>query len=186
LDRPNFNFNYNGYLKVNTNPFANITHWLTVLVVLASMTLSSCAVGPRGSYHTFTFDGWFDKWAKDVDLLAYDYGSVHSMVKKSVAPEVTTIGYRTSVNATMPNGEYLYVKWRIKSTGEVVEDKVDLRNLLPHNMFNKTVTFVIDGRLLRVYLVTPEKKRTATPILETWLSEFHTAYEIYPYNTFTK
>jgi hypothetical protein len=48
----------------------------------------------------------------------------------------------------MPIGEFLYVKWRIKATGEVLEDRVDLHPVLPWNMGHHTVTFVIEGRQL--------------------------------------
>ncbi len=159
--------------------------WFTVLLLITTMALSACATGPRGSYHTFSFDGWFDKWAPEVDLLAYDYGGVYGMVRKTTEPEDRTLGYRTGVHATMPSGDYLYVKWRIKSTDEIVEDKVDLRKLLPQNMFEHTVTFVIDGHQLIVYLVTPKaKSMTAPPVLKTYLSKYNATFEIYPNNTF--
>jgi hypothetical protein len=169
------------------NVFIASTYRLAALILLTATTLSACAIGSRGSYHTFTFNGWFDNWANEVDLLEYDYGGVHSMVSDKVKPEVASLGHQASVNATMPNGEYLYVKWRIKTTGELVADKVDLRNLLPRNMFDHSLTFVIDGRQLIVYLVTPKtKSMDAPPILKTTQSRYYVTYEIYPRNTLPK
>lgn len=84
----------------------------------------------------------------------------------------------------MSIGEFLYVKWRIKETGEVLEDRVDLRPLLPWNMGNHKITFVIDGRQLYVYLVTNQPKPyKSPPILKTYLSKSTVTYEIYPANT---
>ena len=88
------------------------------------------------------------------------------------------------MSGPMPIGEFLYVKWRINATGEVLEERVDLRPLLPWNMGNHTVTFVIDGRQLYVYLVTDQlKPYKAPPILKTYLSKSTVTYEIYPHNT---
>jgi len=85
----------------------------------------------------------------------------------------------------MPVGEFLYVKWRIKETGEVLEDRVDLRKRLAPNMFEHKVTFVIDGKQLYVYLITPKAKRVEDPPpLKTFLSRYTVTYEIYPNNTY--
>lgn len=169
------------------------TLWLTTL-----MALSACANGTmQGTasaqpYHAFSFDGWFDKWATQVDLLEYSYGDQYRMVRNSVTDPrsavfkgMDSLPPTTEVNGPMPVGEFLYVKWRIKETGEVLEDKVDLRNRLPANMFEHKLTFVIDGKQLYVYLVTPKPKhKTEPPILKTYLSKYTVTYEIYPHNTY--
>lgn len=156
----------------------------TFLLIVA-IALSGCATGPRTAYHSFSFDGGHDKWTSDVDLLEYDYGGQYSYVHRKATDASTPLGNRTAVNGMMPIGEFLYVKWRIKSTGEVVDKHVDLRALLPDDMFGYGVSFVIDGSQLYVYLVTPSKKKYMTPpILRTWHSQFNESYEIYPTNTF--
>jgi hypothetical protein len=63
----------------------------------------------------------------------------------------------------MLRGEFLHVKWKIKSTGEVYEDKVDLRSRLPRNIKNHTVSFIAKGPQLYVYLVTPERRSLGSP-----------------------
>jgi hypothetical protein len=55
-------------------------------------------------------------------------------------------------------GDDLYVKWRIKSTGEIYEDTVDLRNRLPEDMHRQRIRFVVWGPQLYVYLISPKRK----------------------------
>ena len=112
---------------------------LTLLCL--ALCLTACATGPKQPYHAFSFDGWSDKWATQVDLLEYSYGDQYRMVKDKVRPEKERLGPRSNVNGPMPVGEFLYVKWRIKATGEVLENKVDLRNRLATNMFESQSDF---------------------------------------------
>ena len=159
---------------------------LTVLLLAVLLALPACATGsPQHQYHSFTFDGWSDKWATQVDLLEYSYGDQYQMVRRKARSEEQTLGYSSGVTGQMPVGEFLYVRWRIKETGEVIENRVDLRGKLATNMFQHKVTFVIDGKQLYVYLVTSTFKKTDTPpILKTYLSRFDITYEIYPNNTY--
>lgn len=158
---------------------------LATALLFALLGLSACATGPKQPWHAFDFDGWGDKWATKVDLLEYSYGDQYKMVQRQVKADQQTLGYNSGVNGPMPVGEFLYVKWRIKSTGEVVEDKVDLRNKLAKNMFEHRVTFTIDGRQLYVYLVTPKGKKVGeAPVLRTSWSFINVTFEIYPNNTY--
>lgn len=157
--------------------------WLRLFRILAAVLcmamVISCATGPKLVDHTFSFDGWNDNWAKQVDLLEYRYGDQYNMVQDK---NEEGVGYRTNVNAAMPLAEFLYVRWRLKATGEVIEDRVDLRHRLPKNMVRQELTFVIDGRQLYVYIVTPTLITQILPKapLRTWLSRHNVAYEIYP------
>lgn len=178
----------------------NRTSWQKLAAVFLAATLlvlSGCANIPNASAsssqklvaHAFGISGWYDDpaWAKQVDLLAYSYGDKYPMVIRSVKYGEQTLGYSGGVNGSMPVGEFLYVKWRVKATGEEIEDKVDLRNRLPANMFEHKITFVIDGKQLYVYLVTPTAKKTdSPPTLKTSDSRFLVTYEIYPNNTYKK
>ncbi|WP_221220703.1 hypothetical protein [Variovorax sp. Sphag1AA] len=162
-------------------------------MILISLALAGCAgmtsPQPKFAFHSFSFDGWddTDKWAATVDLLEYSYGDQYRMVRKKVAPPRERLGPQAGVAGTMPVGDFLYVRWRIKATGEVVEDRVDLRALLPKDMTKHDLTFVIEGRQLYVYLVTPKPKGVKDPpILKTYLSWFNVTYEIYPTNTYAK
>ena len=169
----------------------------TVFLITSLLALTACSTGANSfanasqkivSYHFFSYDGIYDtpESAKQVDLLEYSYGDelrkTHDLVK--YGKESLPSGAGFGVN--MPAGEFLYVKWRIKATGEEVEYKVDLRDLIPKNMFDLRITFVIDGKQLYVYLVTRLAKPKDAPILKTSWSRNNLTYEIYPNNTYKK
>lgn len=166
----------------------------TALVVLAvTLTLGACATGAQQVSHDFSFDGQYDGWAKTIDLLEYSYGDKYFATRNSLTNRddslykgESSLGARKGVNGPMPVGDFMYVKWRIKATGEVLEDRVDLRDRLPREMKDHGLTFVIDGRQLYLYIVTPEPKRPfdSPPILKTARSRTYVTYEIYP--TFAK
>ncbi|MFA7351298.1 MAG: hypothetical protein WC009_11090, partial [Methylotenera sp.] len=55
----------------------------------------------------------------------------------------------------------LYVKWRIKSTGETREVTLDMQKKLPANFGDDfELFFSFKGPQLYVYLVTPERRAT--------------------------
>lgn len=162
--------------------------WLALALAVVTVP-SACATGPRLVAHAFNFDGRKDGWHDQVDLLAYSYGDQYHMVQNSIdSPRSMVFEGRpalpsgTGVNGSMPVGDHLYVKWRVKATGDVMEEWVDLRSRLPDDMTDHELTFVIDGRQLYVYVVTPERKKAYAepPVLRTWRSRFAKAYEIYP------
>jgi hypothetical protein len=143
--------------------------------------LAGCATGPKLVPHAFNFNGWSDGWAQTVVLLEFRYGDQY-LPTQAASRGGRGIGYSDGVNGPMPVGEFLYVKWRLKASDEVLEQRVDLRERLPRDMTDHELTFVIDGQQLYVYVVTPQdhpssvKQRTH----RTWLSRFNVAYEIYP------
>lgn len=162
-----------------------MNRWLraTYLLLLAA-ALGACATGPKLVLHSFNCAQWKDGWAEQADLLAYSYGNnVPMLTETQPWPGHSSIGCG-GITANMPVAEFLHVKWRLKESGEILEDRVDLRNRLPRDMRNHQVTFVIDGRQLYVYLITPKKVKnwTKKPSSRTWHSEFYVSYEIYPNN----
>ena len=168
------------------NRFASLLRRLTVgfLALAIVLSISACATKPALVWHQFSFDGWFDGWAKQVDLLEYSYGDQYHMVRRAIGPGGRTLGYSSGVNGPMPVGDFLYVKWRLKDTSEVMEDRVELRELLPKDMTGHGVTFVIDGRQLYIYVMTPQARDSKLPRpLKTYLSRYNETYEIYPTNT---
>ncbi len=58
----------------------------------------------------------------------------------------------------MLRGGFLYVKWRILSTGQVYENNIDLRERLPADIKDHRVTFLIRGPQLYVYLITHDRR----------------------------
>lgn len=161
------------------NLFRTLVRRLAALVLM--LTLAACASTPQLVPHAFNFEGWNDGWAKEADLLEYAYGDAYAPVRDK-SRDGSGIGYSWGVNGPMPVGEFLYVKWRLKATGEVIEQKVDLRHRLPRDMTDHELTFVIDGRQLYLYVVTPKRRKSQdrAPVLRTWRSKFAVAYEIYP------
>jgi hypothetical protein len=158
----------------------------TLFGILAALALQGCATGPRLVDHNFSFDGWYDGWYSgpdsNVQLQEYSYGDQYHMVRDKAKPGDARIPPRTSVSGPMPVGEFLYVRWRLKDSGEMVEHRVDLRDRLPRDMKDQRVSFVIDGKDLYVYLVTnrPKPYYGAPPVLRHWLSKQMFTYEIYP------
>lgn len=155
------------------------------LLLASALALIACASGPKTAFHAFSFDGFSDKWDATIELLEYSYGDQYHMVRRKAEPPSAKLPSGTGVAGTMPVGDFLYVRWAIKATGELREDRVDLRPLLPASMEDFSLTFVIDGRQLYVYLVTPKSKHEDDPpLLKTYLSRYNVTYEIYPLNTF--
>ena len=155
------------------------------LCALAMLALQGCATGPRQVFHSFNFDGWKDGWysgpQSNVQLQEYSYGDQYYMVRKKAKHDEEFLPPGTSVSGPMPVGEFLYVRWRLKDSGEMIEHRVDLRDRLPRDMSNKEITFVIDGKQLYVYVVTDQAKPYGTPpINKSWLSKQLITYEIYP------
>jgi hypothetical protein len=62
----------------------------------------------------------------------------------------------------MRRAQKLYVKWRIQSTGQELEDTVDLTGRLPSDMTNHRLHFMVRGTQLFVFLVTPEFRQPDT------------------------
>ena len=173
-----------------------MTHWSGVrflrralLILWLAVGLAACATGPRLVSHSFSFDGLSDHWAETVDLLAYAYGDGYHMVREDLSnPSHSGLANKPglptgrSINGPMPVGEFLFVKWRVKATGEVLDQRVDLRNRLPKDMADHELTFVLEGPQLYVFVVTPvaQKPWGKAATHKTWLSAYRVPYEICP------
>ena len=167
--------------------------WRRWLALSLLVVLAGCATGPKMVStvvpHAFSFDGQKDGWAESVDLLAYAYGDQYHMVREDLAKPSSSLYAgkpglppTTGVNGPMPVGEFLRVRWRLKATGEVFEEQLDLRDRLPKDMTDHELTFVIDGRRLYVYVMTPvaQKPWGKTATHRTWHSKYNVTYEIFP------
>ncbi|MDY7574497.1 hypothetical protein [Actimicrobium sp. CCI2.3] len=122
-------------------------------------------------FHSFNFNTGTDAKVyghPEIDVLDYEYGSSHQFATRPAKEEweMHAAAGRDSFGSgglagMMPRGEYLYVKWRVKATGEVLEDKVDLKRLLPTDMTNFGLHFAIYGSQLYVYLFPPYTTKDA-------------------------
>lgn len=129
--------------------------------------------------HSFEFDAGWE--SPDIEVLDYQYGNskLQGVRPPSWVLKDTPQG-GTGVTGPMLRGEFLYVKWRIKSTGEILEDKVDLKERLPRDIEHHRIHFVVKGRQLFVYLISP--KPNPNPWVQPPLSMYSNLKvdEIYP------
>jgi hypothetical protein len=154
---------------------------LLFAVALGAVVLlfNGCGIlGPQLQTHGFSFDARRD--SPDVDILDYQYGSSRhpGATPSQQAKEAGRIG-ASGVFGPMLKGEFLYVKWRIKRTGEIFEDRVDLNNRLPRDISNHEVFFLVDRRQLYVFLISPEKRPADWPNYLD-LYRHRKVYQIYP------
>lgn len=89
------------------------------------------------------------------------------------------------IQAEGTNGRFakptmLYVKWRIKSTGQEYQDTVNVRQRLPKDIAGSTFTFLIDGAQLNVYLATRELRPKDWPIQGDILYKNRKVLLLYP------
>ncbi len=148
--------------------------------------LAACAAGPGLVDHSFGFDANSD--SPDVEVLDFSYG-------ESTAPGIRMpdwvkrdVGFSagTSTSGAMPVGSRLYVKWRVRSSGEVLEETVDLRDRLPLDMLRHKVYFVVQQRRIHVYLVSPERRPSGHPVVGPEKFQRYKVYAIYPTPTSSK
>ena len=154
-----------------------------LFIFIIQFALQSCAIGRQTMiHHSFDFD--LRKISPDVEVLDFQYGdsrqtgtcAPRSMVKRGVG------GIQYGTTGFMPRGEFLYVKWRIKSTGQIYEDRVDLSDRLPTDITDYRITFFMKGPQLYVYLISPRTDRRP----ESWpkgpieIYDYLKQYEIYP------
>lgn len=162
--------------------------FISTLIFLA-LSLSGC-VSQTMVNHSFEFNA--KRESPDIEILNYCYGLLEShracqgtldshgigvndeTLKSGIIPQ------QTSNTGNLFRGDFLYVKWRIKATGEILEDTVDLRDRLPRDIKDHRIHFVVKGKQLYVYLVSqkPNKNRFAKPPLKMY-SDLQVD-EIYP------
>lgn len=131
------------------------------VAVAIACCLAGCAVVTTNvatigkPFHEFSFNLLKD--SPYTDVLDYRYGG-NGSCEVCANPRRVFQGelfHQTGVGTWMSKGEYLYVKWRDNRTGDVYEDRVDLRSRLPKKMDQKTVYFVPKGAVLYVYVIWP-------------------------------
>jgi len=143
-------------LFLRTNKVWNVA-WIVVIIM--QLALISGARGKDMVKHSFSFDTFVD--SPDAEVLDYQYGS-SGQFGTHANKEAVQLGRKFgqwNTTGVMPRGEFLYVKWRLKPSGQVYEDKVDLTTRLPADITNHRIHFVIKGAQLYVYLISPETEK---------------------------
>lgn len=158
------------------------TRWCAIaLAMLIALMVVGCATGPKVVNHAFGFNTPQD--SPQYEVLAYKYGE-GKVVSTSSDTAIRDFGgsrQGTNVNGPMPLGDRLYVKWRDKGTGQTYEDLVDLRPLLPRDMTNQRIYFVVDGPQLHVYLMNLKRRADpAAPIVGPFKLQYFSTRQIYP------
>jgi len=129
-------------------------------LVFAGFALVALAVyaveqqsGPRTAFHSFGFGSFGDD--EGIEVLNYQYGDSKLTGTRPLDYPLQQghIEQGSGVGGEMPVADYLYVKWRVLSTGKEYEDRVDLKSRLPWSMKDKIVHFNIKGAQLYVYLI---------------------------------
>jgi hypothetical protein len=154
---------------------------LTALFFMHAMTGCNTHTSERPAKianHTFSFAP-----QEGVEILEFRYGDGKTF-RTSSEDAIRMFGKSTQsmhINATMPVGDSLYVKWRDKATAQEYQDTVDLKALLPNDMDNQNLYFLIQEKKLYVYLTDRNKLRPDNvPIVGPFKSQFWITRQIYP------
>lgn len=139
-----------------------ISHSFLIFLCIVVSGCESLAV--RGRYF-WGFNTFRD--SPDIEILDYRYGYI--IPDRNFGPdkkrEALMLQFREMVIAPEGHDCKLYMKWRVKSTGEEYEENVDLSRRLPANITAQTVYLVIEGPQLYVYLISPEERPKNWPPL---------------------
>ncbi len=152
-----------------------------LLGLVFTFALAACAAVPDGVVdHAFGFDMRYDN--QDAEVLDYRYGKSNLPV---YAPEDALKAGKIfgwdSVQGPMLRGDFLFVKWRNKASGQVYEDNVDLRTRLPSNIIDKKVYFMVRGAQLFVYLISlNEEQPSSVPFEGPRMYRSFKTIRIYP------
>ena len=168
-----------GWLLEKSPPLLWGVYGLSALILLARSRWRPKAMGRDMVMHSFSFSGIWD--SPDVEVLDYQFGSsgnASTLPYKSLVQHGKTFGQWITCGV-MPRFEFLYVKWRLKASGQVYEDKVDLTTRLPADITNCGIHFVIKGAQLYVYLIPPPgvwPARAMKPSAPAYLKQ----HQVYP------
>lgn len=159
------------------NRFLHSIVWL--LAVLVTACAAQTPSSPQIVDHAFGFDARVD--SRDTEVLAFKYGV--GGTPQTQAPfwkDEKDPRQGTNINGPMPLPDTLHVKWRTRSTGEVFEELVNLKPLLPADMHRQRVYFVVQGAQLFVYLIEPVARPPDWPVVGPRKFQYEKARLIYP------
>jgi hypothetical protein len=154
--------------------------WTWLLLAWMALLMAGCASGPARVDHGFGFDAVAD--SPGIDVLDYRYGT--SLAPGAHMPaSVREKGGASGGSRTygpMVRGDTLYVRWRVRATGVVRDETVDLRARLPRDMADHMVYFVAQADQLQVYLVTPQRRAAGDPVIGPAKFRAYQVQRIYP------
>ena len=145
---------------------------LALAGLLVLFALSACARNPATAncpvtnrvFQSFSFDVFENQ---EIEILDYFYGTPNCPSLYSTDDDRRRGKDRKLIGMSMSGVLYvaqkLYVKWRVNSTGQVLEDTVDLRQRLPKDMTKQRLHFIVRDTGLFVFVVKPEFREKGTP-----------------------
>jgi hypothetical protein len=135
-----------------------IRNWIVRGLALAYAVIAvSGAAAADIQRHGFEFNLVHD--SPSVEMLNYRYGNSKQTATHPAEWQLEqgAIPQTAAIYGDLLKGDFLYAKWRVKATGQIFEETVDLRKLLPQSVENQTVYVTIDGRQLYIFLISSEK-----------------------------
>ena len=112
--------------------------------------------------HGFEFNAHID--SPDIEILNYEYSTRKPRREDLMGVDGNKVAQASHISGGFPRGDFVYMKWRLRSTGEEFEERVDIRNRLPVDIKDKKIYCVIDGSRLYILLIDfwEYKKRVTT------------------------
>jgi len=107
--------------------------------------------------HGFEFD--IRKDSPGIDLLDYEYSTRKPSKEAYLGIGGSSIAQWNGIYGGFPVGNFIYMKWRVRSSGEIFEDRVDLRGRLPRDITDHKIYCVIEGEQLYVFIVSSETRK---------------------------
>ena len=135
-----------------------------LMLVMGTCMLMACGHGMtigeqwgKVVNHGFEFNAATD--SDDIEVLNYEYSKRKPSRDQLLGVGGNRIAQASHIYGGFPVGDFIYMKWRIRSTGEVFEDRVNLRGRLPSDITDQQIYCVIDGKLLYVFLISSETRK---------------------------
>lgn len=107
--------------------------------------------------HSFEFN--VDTDSPGIEVLDYEYSTRKPSKEAYLKIGGNHVAQSEGITGGFPRGDFVYMKWRVRATDEVFEDRVDLRQRLPPDIRRRRIYCVIEERQMYVLLIDLEKYR---------------------------
>ena len=154
---------------------------LALLCVLSGYGMSGCGYGAyvaggvvngfEGNVVDHSFEFNVDTDSPGIELLDYEYSRRKPSKEAYLKIGGNHVAQSEGITGGFPRGNFVYMKWRVRATDEVFEDRVDLRQRLPSDIRHQRIYCVIDGNQLYVLLIDLRKYREKVTTEELKMSE---------------
>ena len=149
-----------------------LAHALVVVILVGCATNRD--VVPHGFFFNFITE------SPEAELIDYRYGESKNPAARSYRELYGRTKQGGGTYGAMLRGDELYVKWRLKTTGEVFEQTVDLRKRLPEKIEGCEISFLVHGDQLYVYLIMPERRGKDELPIGPKVTQYRKTVVLYP------